>query len=204
MESARVRGCVAPTLSRGGKPKPVAGETAHVSRPSGRRSRCGLVVSPASDRTSDTSDSGRGSPWHQAATPQQAGVGTKTRSAGRTPSLNGPSVSLVPRATLPAARSTFSGVEAAGRPTGRLAESSAPALRSLVPRSLRSVALASRDDRRRFSVGPSVSLVPRAALPRTLPAPAPLSRPAPGGGGTDASRHEWRANPSHRNPLGGI
>src|SRR5436190_19434697 len=81
---------------------PVAGETAHVRRaPSAalsavwpgvaRRSRCGLVVSPASQPSSDTRTCGRRAVVaHKPRAPQQAGVGTKTRSAGRTPPCRAP------------------------------------------------------------------------------------------------------------------
>ena len=72
-----------------GKPMPVAGETAHV-RPSasrGGRSRCGLDVSPASPPPSDRRRYGRRSVVaRKLREPQQATVGTKTRSAGRAPS----------------------------------------------------------------------------------------------------------------------
>jgi hypothetical protein len=78
---------------RFGKPMPVAGEAVHVRRsarrlrpPARRRSRCGLVVSPASQPPSDTEHCGRrGVVACKLRDPQQAGVGTKTRSAGRAP-----------------------------------------------------------------------------------------------------------------------
>ncbi len=51
------------------------------------RSRCGLDVSPASQPSSDTTVIGRGPVvTSKLRKPQQATVGTKTRSAGRTPS----------------------------------------------------------------------------------------------------------------------
>ena len=74
-----------------GKPMPVAGETVHVrlagSVRRGSRSRCGLEVSPASSSPSDTASDGRRAVVaEKLRTPQQAIVGSKTRSAGRTPS----------------------------------------------------------------------------------------------------------------------
>jgi hypothetical protein len=89
-----------------GKPMPVAGETVHVRCTATRlrprawhRSRCGLVVSPASQPPSDTecllgpfrgTCERRGVVAVKLRDPQQAGVGTKTRSAGRTPASTTP------------------------------------------------------------------------------------------------------------------
>ena len=81
---------------RPGKPMPVAGETVHVRPRAPRlaragRSRCGLAVSPASAPASDAPDAGRRPVVaEKLRTPQQAVVGSKTRSAGRTPSHPAP------------------------------------------------------------------------------------------------------------------
>lgn len=100
MESVRVRGCVVRDVL-GGKPMPVAGKTAHVRSTLlegglitvrlRRKSCLGPVVRHGGHREKV----GSGTELRE---PQQATVGTKTRSAGRTPSpahpraLTGPGV----------------------------------------------------------------------------------------------------------------
>src|SRR6478752_5203019 len=99
MESVRVRGCVVQT------PWSIRarGRLADASRrrngprnqgllmQQGLGSRCGLVVSPASTPSSDATAVGRRPVVaEKLRPPQQAIVGSKTRSAGRTPLSDAP------------------------------------------------------------------------------------------------------------------
>src|SRR5262245_62406804 len=100
MESVRVRGCVVGTPGTTGADRRLADASRRQNGPrkavpitsvGGGRSRCGLEVSPAPTASSDMARIGRRavvaeSDSGKLRTPQQAVVGTKTRSAGRTPS----------------------------------------------------------------------------------------------------------------------
>ena len=104
MESARVRGCVGRARARlsprapAGKPMPVAGETAHV-RPSAGSAPCRTITvrlrcKPCPAPPPDAMVTGRRPVVaRKLRAPQQATVGTKTRSAGRTPPRATPSAS---------------------------------------------------------------------------------------------------------------
>ena len=94
MESVRVRGCVGETPRDTGASRRQADASRRRNGPrkrplpsrSGRRSRCGLDVSPAPAPSSDAAAAGRRSVVaEKLREPQQAIVGSKTRSAGRTP-----------------------------------------------------------------------------------------------------------------------
>src|SRR6478735_2662372 len=91
MESVRVRGCVVGTPRYYREPGRQADASRRQSGPrnhalTGVGSRCGLVVSPASAPSPDATTVGRRSVVaSKLREPQQAIVGSKTRSAGRTP-----------------------------------------------------------------------------------------------------------------------
>ena len=96
MESVRVRGCVVetrwtPRASRRQADASRRRNGPRKARPGlvrGRRSRCGLDVSPAPTPPSDAAHGGRRPVVaEKLREPQQAIVGTKTRSAGRTPPM---------------------------------------------------------------------------------------------------------------------
>src|SRR5689334_20076186 len=98
MESARVRGCVATTPREPARVNEASYRQADASRrrsgprnPGDGGSRCDLEVSPASTGPPDAGRRGRRPVVaEKLRKPQQAAVGTKTRSAGRTPSSPGP------------------------------------------------------------------------------------------------------------------
>src|SRR5580765_4072980 len=100
MESVRVRGCVVrtsrPANGKAGTERRLADASRRQNGPrkavprswiDGGRSRCGLEVSPASPASSDMAQGGRrvvvaSLVTDKLRTPQQAVVGSKTRSAG--------------------------------------------------------------------------------------------------------------------------